>query len=103
MCKVPKLMKPAMIIAETSMSVCEGKETWHSNRFHSLKLLRSEKGCERKLIVLTPITNTSRVLLPRVKHGTDNQESRGDGTFTYSEKKPNNEETGKVLASRMAT
>ena len=86
------------------MSVCEGKEIWLSNRSHSLKLLlRSEKGCERKLIVLTPITNTSRVLFPRVKHGTDNQESRGDGTFTYSEKKPNNEETGKVLARRMAT
>ena len=103
MCKVPKLMKPAMMIAETSMSVCEGEETCLSNRFRSLKLLRSQKACERKSIVLTPITNTSRVLLPRVKHGTDNQESRCDGTLTYSEKKPNNEKTGKVLASRMAT
>ena len=55
------------------------------------------------IIVLTPITNTSRVLPPRVKHGTNNQKSRRNGPFTDSENETNGEETGKVLASRMAT
>jgi hypothetical protein len=43
------------------------------------------------------------VFSPRVKHGTDNHKSCRDGSFTDSENKPNDEETGKVLASCMAT
>jgi hypothetical protein len=54
-------------------------------------------------MVLTPITNTGRVLSPRVKHRTDNKKARRDGTFTNSENETNCEETGEVLASRMAT
>ena len=40
---------------------------------------------------------------PRVKHGADNHISRRDGTFTDSENETNDEEAGKILASRMAT
>jgi hypothetical protein len=54
-------------------------------------------------MALTPITNTSRVLRPSVKHRTDNHEARRGGTFTYPENETKSEETGKVLASRMAT
>ena len=62
------------------------------------------KGVKSGLItILTTITNTSRVLSPGVKHGSDDQKARHEGTFTYSEKESNNKETGKVLASRMAT
>jgi hypothetical protein len=57
----------------------------------------------RLITVLTPITNTGRVLSPRIKHGTDNQKSRRDGTFTDSENETSGEETGKAFASRMAT
>jgi hypothetical protein len=52
---------------------------------------------------LTPITNTNRLFSPCVKHGTDNQKTRRDGTFTNSEDETTSKETGKVLASRMAT
>lgn len=55
------------------------------------------------ITVLTPITNTSRVLSPGVKHGTDYHEARGDTTFTHLENETNSEETRKVFASRMAT
>jgi hypothetical protein len=104
MCNVPKLMKPEMMIAATFISGREGKETRLSDQFHSLKLLKGERGSERRSInVLTTITNTSRVLCPGVKHGSDDQKARHEGTFTYSEKESNNKETGKVLASRMAT
>jgi hypothetical protein len=54
-------------------------------------------------MTLTPITNTSCVFSPGVKHGTDNHKARRDGTFTDPENETNYEETGKVLASRMAT
>jgi len=68
-----------------------------------IRSVRGEEWSERRLIiVLTPITNTGCVLSPRVKHGTNNQEARRDGAFTYSEDKTNGEETSKVLASRMA-
>jgi hypothetical protein len=43
------------------------------------------------------------MLSTRVKHGTDNHKARRDGAFTYPENETSNEETGKVLASRMAT
>jgi hypothetical protein len=52
---------------------------------------------------LTPITNTNSVLFPRVKHQTDNHEARRDGTFAHAEDETDNEETGEVLASGMAT
>ena len=55
------------------------------------------------MTVLTTITNTSRLLFPRVKHGADDQEPRSDATFTYSENKTNGQEPEEVLASRMAT
>ena len=85
------------------MSVCDGQETWLSNQFRSSELSKDEKGCETWLIpVLTPITNTGRVLSPRVKHRTDNHKARRDGTFTHPENETNGEETGKVLAGRMA-
>jgi hypothetical protein len=75
-----------------------------SNRFRSLKLLEGEKGYARWLIkVLTPITNTNRLFSPCVKHGTNNHKPRRDGTFTNSEDETTSKETGKVLASRMAT
>jgi hypothetical protein len=57
----------------------------------------------RLTTVLTPIPNTSRLLSPRVKHGTDNQKARRNGPFAHSENETNDEETGKILASRMAT
>ena len=63
----------------------------------------SEKGSKRGLVtVLTPISNSSRVLSPRVKHGTDDHKTCGDGTFTDSEDETKDEKTSKVLASRMA-
>jgi hypothetical protein len=97
-------MKPEITMAATFISGCEGKETRLSDQFRSLKLLKGERGSERRLInVLTTITNTSRVLCPGVKHGSDDQKARHEGTFTYSEKESNNKETGKVLASCMAT
>jgi len=75
-----------------------------SNLFRSLKLSRGEKGHARWLIeVLTPITNTNRLFTPCVKHGTDNHKPRRDGTFTDSEDETTSKETGKILASRMAT
>ncbi len=75
-----------------------------SNRFRSLKLLGGEKGFARWLItVLTPITDTSRLFSPCVKHGTDNHKAGSDGTFTNSEDETTSKETGKGLASRMAT
>ena len=96
-------MKPEIMIAATYMSVCERKETWLSNRFHSSELLKGKKRSERRLItVLTAITNTSRVLSPGVKHGTDNHKARHEGTFTYSKNKTSGKETSKVLASCMA-
>ena len=86
------------------MRVCDDKRTWHSDQLHSLDLLVGEKKSKGRLIrVLTPITNTSRELFPRIKHGTDNHKSRRDGTFTNSENKTNDKETGKVFASRMTT
>jgi hypothetical protein len=87
------------------MSVCEGhgKET-ALKPVPIIKSVRGEKWSERRLmIVLTPITNTSCVLSPRVKHGTDNHEARRDGTFTNSEDETTSKETGEVLTSRMAT
>ena len=104
MCKVPKLIKPLMIGAATSMRVCEdhGKEI-ALIPVPIIKSVGCEKWSERRLIiVLTPTTNTSCVLSPRVKHATNNHEARRDGTFTYSEDKTSGEETGKVLASGMA-
>ena len=86
------------------MRVCDDKRIWHSDQLHSLELLVGEKKRKRRLIrVLTPITNTSRELSPRIKHGTDNHKSRRDGTFTNSENETNDKETGKVFASRMTT
>jgi hypothetical protein len=87
------------------MSVCEGhgKETV-LKPVPIIEPVRGQKRSERRLtIVLTPITNTSCVLAPRVKHGTNNHEARRDGTFTNSEDETTSKETGKVLASRMAT
>ncbi len=55
------------------------------------------------IIALTPITDTGRLLSPRIKHGTDNQKARRDRPFTHPKDETNDEETGKVLASRMAT
>jgi len=55
------------------------------------------------VIVLTPITNTGRVLPPRVKHGTDDHKTRRDATFADSEDETKYEETSEVLASCMAT
>jgi hypothetical protein len=54
------------------------------------------------VIVLTPTTNASRVLSPRVKHGTDDHKTCRGGTFTDSEDETKYEEASKVLASRMA-
>jgi hypothetical protein len=86
------------------MRVCDGENAWLSNQFHPLELLWGEKWGERRLItVLTPINNSSRVLSPRIKHGTDNHKSGRDGTFTDSENETNGKETCKVLASRVAT
>jgi hypothetical protein len=74
------------------MSVCETEETWLSNRVHSLELLEDEQGGERRLIaVLTPIPNTSRLLSPRIKHGTDDQKARRNGPFAHSEDETNDE------------
>jgi predicted RecA/RadA family phage recombinase len=42
------------------------------------------------------------MLSPSIKHGTDNHEASRDGTFTYPKNETDNEETGKVLASRVA-
>ncbi len=87
------------------MSVCEGhgKET-ALKPVPIIKSVRGEKWSERGLIiVLTPITNTTCVLSPRVKHGADNHEARRDGIFTNSEDKTTSKETGKALASRMTT
>ena len=53
-------------------------------------------------MVLTPISNTGRLLSPRIKHGADNQKTRRNGPFTYSEDETGDEETCKTLASRMA-
>ena len=86
------------------MRVCDDRKTWHSNQFQPLELSDSEKRGETQLItVLTPITNTGRVLSPRIEHRTDNHKSRRDGTFTDSKDETNGEETGKAFASRMAT
>ena len=52
--------------------------------------------------VLTPISNASSLLCPRVKHGTDDHKARSDGALTHPEDETNDEETGKVLASGMA-
>ena len=69
-----------------------------------IKPVRGEELNERRLtIFLTPITNTSYVLSPCVKHRTNNHEASRDGTFTNSENKTTSKETGKVLASHMAT
>ena len=54
------------------------------------------------MTVLTPISNSSRVLSSRVKHGTDDHKTCRDGTFTDSEDETKNAKTSKVLASRMA-
>ena len=54
-------------------------------------------------MALTPIPDTSRLLTPRIKHGTDNQKARRNGPFAYSEDETNDEETGKILAGCMAT
>ena len=101
-------MKPEMIWAATSMSTCKGKETWLSYQFRSLELLKDETGNERWLTrclitVLTNVTNTSCLLSPGVKHGSDDQKSRHDGTFTYSENETSGKEIGKVLAGCMTT
>ena len=97
-------MKPDIIWAVTCVNVCEGRYTGDSNQFHSLKLLDSEIGCGiRAMMTLTPITNTGSVLPSRVKHQTDNHKARRDGTFTHAEDETNDEETGEVLASSMAT
>ena len=75
-----------------------------SNRFRSLELLGGEKGYTTWLIdVLTPITNTNGLFSPCVKHGTNDHKPRRDGTFTDSEDEATSKETGKALASRMAT
>ena len=55
------------------------------------------------MIVLTPITNASCVLSPRVKHGTNNHEARGHATFRNSEDEATSKETSKVVASHMTT
>ena len=87
-----------------SMSVCEADETRHSNQFRSSELLESEIESSRQLaIARTPITNTSSLLCSRVKHGTDNHETRRDGPFTHPEDETDGEETRKVLASSMTT
>ena len=57
----------------------------------------------RLITVLTPITNTSRVLSPSIEHRTDNHKARRDRTFTDPENEADGEETGKVFASRMTT
>jgi hypothetical protein len=57
----------------------------------------------RLITVLTPITNTSRVLSPSIEHRTDNHKARRDRTFTDSKDETNGEKTGKAFASRMAT
>jgi hypothetical protein len=51
------------------------------------------------MTVLTPVTNTSSLLLPRVKHSTDDHETCRDGTLTHPKDETNGEETGKALAS----
>ena len=96
-------MKPERIPAVAYMSVCEGNETLHSDQLQPLNLLsRSEERCKRgSVVVLTPVTNTGRVLPPRVKHGTDDHKTRRNRTFTNSEDKTTSKETSKVLASRM--
>jgi hypothetical protein len=53
--------------------------------------------------VLTKVTNASRLLSPGVKHGSDDQKARHDGTFTNSKKETSDKENCKVLAGRMAT
>ena len=51
--------------------------------------------------LLTPITNTSSVLSPCVKHRTDNHETRCDGPLTHTKNESDSEETGEILASCM--
>jgi len=46
-----------------------------------------------------PVTNTSRLLLPCVKHGADDHETCCDATFTHPKDETNSEEAGKILAS----
>jgi len=48
-----------------------------------------------------PIANTSRMFSPRVEHRADEHETRCNGPLTRTKDEPNNEETGKVLASGM--
>ena len=97
-------MKPEIIKAVVYVSVCESKEILHSDQVQSSNLLsRSEVGSKKGLVIfLTPITNTGRVLPPRVKHGTDDHKTHSDRTFTDSEDQTTSKETSKVLASRMA-
>ena len=47
---------------------------------------------------LTPVTNSQSLLLSRIKHGANNQESRGDGSFAHTENEANDEQTCKILA-----
>ena len=51
--------------------------------------------------LLTPITNTSSVFSPCVKHRVDNHEPRCDGPLTHTKNESNSEETSEVLASGM--
>ena len=40
---------------------------------------------------LTPVTNSQSLLLSCIKHGADNQESRGDGPFAHTQNEANDE------------
>ena len=51
---------------------------------------------------LTPITNTSCLFRAGIEHGGDDQESRGDSTFTDTEEKAYGKKGAKRGASRVA-
>ena len=89
-----------------SCSICEcprRQRDLASRPAPPVKSVRNEKGGKRRLaMVLTPVTNASRVLSPCVKHRTNDHKTCSDGTFTDSEDETKYEETSKVPASRMA-
>lgn len=80
------------IAAVTSMSVCQNKMTWLSNRVYSLNLLGDEKGGERRLITVLHQYTTRAIC-----------SLRRNGPFASSEDETNDEKAGKLLASRIAT